>query len=65
MPGFILLRQARCAGDEIQVGSEEVQEVCSYKGLDMDSNPQQFLTVISKCDAEDCTELIRARTTWV
>lgn len=53
------------AGDEILVGSEELAEICPYAGLDMDKAPRQFLTVITKCDKDNSTELIRARTTWV
>eukprot|EP00892_Ulva_mutabilis_P008675 jgi/Ulvmu1/617/UM001_0625.1 len=53
------------AGDEILVGSQEVAEVCAYEGLDSDAGPRQFVTVITKSDNGESTELIRARTTWV
>lgn len=53
------------AGDEILVSTEELDDACLYAGLGTEQNPRQFLTVITKCENDECTELIRARTTWV
>lgn len=56
------------AGDEIAVGSSEVEEVALYEGLAHSGNgaaPRQFVTGITKHDGDKSEELIRARTTWV
>lgn len=55
-----------CAGDEVVLGSAELEEVVSYADLDSNTQPQQFVTEISKKTADGELELlIRARTTWI
>lgn len=57
---------AHYAGDEVMVGSAELEELMRYSDLDSNAQPRQFVTGISKLEADGkLEELIKARTTWV